>query len=142
MMLQDEIKDEELLLAALIHDIGKVVDESPENLFCANRSVSTLPCANPKIEDIDFHFGHDEIAYIKLKAHCSPKVAFIIRYHSSRFSEEEAKVLRVSDKENFELLEQFLHYDLESKAPDHKPNLNEQDLIGFIDKHFPVPIDF
>jgi predicted HD phosphohydrolase len=143
MMLMDDVCDEELLLAALIHDIGKVVpSEKPENLFCANKSMNSLNQDSPQIEDLTFHFGHDEIAYIKLKDHCPEKVSFIIRYHSSRFSKDETQLLRLHDRENFELLEQFLYYDLKSKDPEYKPDLNESTLIELIDRFFPEPIHF
>ena len=141
MMLNDGINDEDLLMAALVHDIGKVVpDEKPENIFCCNFAVNELPEENPRVDNLIFQFGHDEIAYQKLKAHCSPLVSFLIRYHSSRFTPEQTDILRESDPDNFKLLEHFLHYDSNSKSPTHKPDLDEDAIIRKIDEYFPEEI--
>jgi hypothetical protein len=143
MMLKEGVDDKELLIAALVHDVGKVaLDEKPENLFCANMSVNELPKESPKIKDLDFHFGHDEIAYIKLKDHCSEKISFIMRYHSSRFTPEQEEILSESDPENFKLLQTFLNYDLGSKDREYKPDLDEEKLVKMIDDYFPEEIVF
>jgi hypothetical protein len=75
---------EEFILAALVHDLGKVLlltDEAPENVVCMNTPIGSFePGAG--FDNCVFQWNHDEFAWSRLKDFLPEGVAWLVRYHS------------------------------------------------------------
>ncbi len=82
-MENDGIDDEELFLAAWLHDLGKILlltDEDPANIVCDNFVISGEHGIG--LNNCNLNWNHDEWAYMKLKKYVPDNIAWIIRYHS------------------------------------------------------------
>lgn len=148
MMKKNGVTDKEMLILAFIHDIGKIwaneLKEDPSNVFCCNNLIPSNYSIKCGLDNLYFNFGHDEIAYIKLKKYVSKKVAFVLRYHSCRLVkpnniqfEKIKKYVSNEDYNNLLFLEQFLKYDLNSKRRNYIPSIDKNEIRELIESYFP-----
>ena len=75
---------DDMLLVALVHDLGKVLlltDEAPENVVCMNRPV-TVGAPDCGLDRCVFQWNHDEWAWSRLKNHLPDELGWLVRYHS------------------------------------------------------------
>jgi hypothetical protein len=82
----DGVTDRGLLLAALVHDIGKLLllyGERPENVVCLNDPIGSYP-AGIGLDQCVMQWNHDEFAYWRLRDHLPEPIAWLVRYHSLR----------------------------------------------------------
>lgn len=144
-MERDGVTDESLVLAALVHDLGKVAllaGEVPEHVVCYIAPVEARePAAG--LASVLFRFGHDEIAYMRLKDHVPDEVAWLIRYHSMTV----AKARPYMDARDLEYearyLRTFSKYDGGSKSPAFLPvPATLERYRDRIERTFPSPILF
>ncbi len=151
MMRNEGVADRDMLALAFVHDIGKAwaqeEEEPVHNVMCCNRLVPGDYAPGCGLDELLFNFGHDEIAYMKLKDHVPEKVAFVLRYHSCRLVAPNSGGLKsveryVSerDREHFPFLERFLRYDLASKDPFHVPDVPVAEVRSLLDGYFPTPV--
>jgi hypothetical protein len=78
------VSDPSLFLAAITHDLGKVLlltAEAPENIVCMNAPIGEYP-AGVGLDQVVFQWNHDEFIYSRLKDALPDHVAWLVRYHS------------------------------------------------------------
>ena len=88
---RDDAYRRDMRLAALVHDIGKlltVFGEEDGNVDCMNRVIDPLaPRGAPLprgLDNLGVQWNHDEFGYMKLRAHLPARVADVMRFHSLR----------------------------------------------------------
>jgi predicted HD phosphohydrolase len=142
-MEEDGITDEALIVAALIHDLGKItelVGEKPEYVNGPNEPIGENEpgCG---LDNAIFTWNHDEFAYQKLKDHVPDHVAWLLRYHSLRF-DMSRDLMDDRDREYYEkYLGIFRKYDLGTKSIFRLPAKRLEDYREVIERHFPEEID-
>lgn len=84
-MERDGVEDPDLLLAGLVHDIGKLlllVGEAPE--YIESNGLKT-PLGDPPrgigLMNCTFRWDHCDFAYIRLKGHVPEHIAWLLRHH-------------------------------------------------------------
>ena len=142
-MEEDGISDNDLILAALTHDLGKVAlltDEVPENIVCSIRPVGEYG-EGAGLDNILCNFGHDEIAYTRIKDHVPDSVAWLTRYHSMdpRWMRP---YLDSRDRGYYEKYLTFKEYDQGTKSAASLPQIDLQKYRALIEETFPSPILF
>ncbi|MEO8303458.1 MAG: inositol oxygenase family protein [Betaproteobacteria bacterium] len=136
--------NEEMLLVALVHDLGKVLlttDEAPENIVCMNKPIRT--CApGGGLDNCVFQWNHDEFAYSRLKPYLPDGLAWLVRYHSILPATCEA-FMDARDRDYFErYLRPFSRYDHGTKSPVYLPQRRIDDYRHVIERALPAFIDF
>lgn len=143
-MEKDGIDDEEMIIAGLIHDLGKLLlltDEDPENIVCMN-TVVTNHEDGTGLDNCIFQWNHDELVYDRFKDHVQEKIAWIIRYHSIMIK---PNINLMNEKDRFytdKYLKNFRKYDMESKSIYKIPERKIEDYRDLIYQYFPDPILF
>lgn len=133
---------EEFVLAALLHDLGKVLllaGEGPENVVCFNEPIgAAVPGAG--LDRCTLQWNHDEFAWTRLKDHLPDGIAWLIRYHSIDITKCEP-YMDVRDREYLErYLRPFARYDHGTKSPYNVPARRIDDYRPLIERIFPAPI--
>jgi hypothetical protein len=141
-MEKDGICDSDMLIAALVHDLGKILllfGEQPENIVCVNRVVDQDSEAIGFDNHI-FQYGHDEFAYSRLKNYLPDHISWLIRYHSIRLHECDI-FMDAKDKEFAEkYLIPFKKYDQGTKSIYVLPEKKIDDYSDLINQYFPGSI--
>ena len=144
-MERDGELDDDMLLTALLHDLGKVAmlaGEAPENVVCFIEPVEALEPASG-LDNVTFQFGHDEIAYSRLKDHVPEHVSWMIRYHSMIVGKSEEYMSPKDREYQQKYFTRFSKYDHGTKStaflPDHVTLDRYRD---FVEARFPQPILF
>jgi hypothetical protein len=140
----DRFATPEMILVALIHDLGKLLlltDEDPANIVCMNTAVGDHP-DGAGLDNCLIQWNHDEFAYERLKDLIPDELAWLIRYHSIELGDAR-RLMNASDLERCErLLEPFAHYDHATKTPFHLPAVPLSRYRDVIEEAFPDPIRF
>jgi hypothetical protein len=140
----DGITDPDLQLAALVHDLGKVLllhGEEPENVVCMNTPVREFP-AGVGLDNCVLQWNHDEFAYLRLKDRVPEHVAWLVRYHSIMLSDCKP-LMNERDRDWAQrFLIPFQHYDQGFKSPYSVPRKSLADHKEMIERLFPRPILF
>jgi hypothetical protein len=143
-MEDDRVTDPDMLCAALVHDLGKLLllhGEMPENVACMNAPIGEYP-AGVGLDNCVFQWNHDEFAYSRLKDHVPEHVAWLVRYHSIMLS----KCKPLMDERDLDWTRRFLlpfqKYDLKSKSPYAVPRKTLADYKELVEELFPQPILF
>jgi predicted HD phosphohydrolase len=136
------VTDETLLLAALVHDLGKVTEllgENPEYINGPNEPIGeNAPGCG--LDNAITTWNHDEFAYQKLKEHVPDHVAWLTRFHSLRF-DMSRHLMDDRDREYYErYLGVFRRYDLGTKSIYKLPKKRLGDYRGLIEKYLPDKI--
>jgi len=133
---------EELVLAALLHDLGKIlllIGETPENVVCLNEPIGEY-APGIGLDRCVLQWNHDEFAWMRLKDHVPEPVAWLVRYHSI-IPTKCAPYMDARDRDHvFRYLRPFARYDQGTKSPLNLPQRRIQDYRGLIEKTFPAPI--
>lgn len=134
---------EEFVLAALVHDLGKVLlltGEAPENVVCMNTLIGS-PVPGAGFGNCVFQWNHDEFAWSRLKDHLPEGVAWLVRYHSTM--PECAQCMDARDREYTQrYLRPFARYDHHTKSPLFLPAKRIDQYRHVIERWFPEPIEF
>ena len=144
-MERDGVLDEDMVLTALLHDIGKILllaGEAPEHVIGFTRPVEEQE-PGIGLDQALLSFGHDELAYSRFKDLVPDHISWMLRYHSMVLGDCEplmsAKDLEYEQK----YLTRFRKYDLGSKdrafLPPHATLDRYRDVI---ETWFPDPILF
>ena len=114
---------DEMVLVALLHDLGKVLlltGEAPENVVCMNLPVAA-GAAGSGLDACTFQWNHDEWAWSRLKDHLPDDLGWLIRYHSI-IPGSCAKYMDDRDlMRTRTLLKPFVRYDQGTKSPFNVP---------------------
>jgi hypothetical protein len=143
-MEDDHVTDPDLLGAALVHDLGKLLllhGESPENVVCMNAPIGRYP-AGIGLDNCVFQWNHDEFAYSRLKDHVPEHVAWLVRYHSIMLSKCKSLMNQRDREWTRRFLVPFQKYDLKSKSPYAVPRKSLADYKELVEELFPQPILF
>ena len=141
-MEREGFASEEFVLAALLHDLGKILllaGEAPENVVCFNAPIGN-PSPGIGLDRCMLQWNHDEFAWSRLKDHIPDGVAWLIRYHSISLPECKP-CLDARDRSYVErYLLPFARYDHRTKSPYHLPARRIRDYRPLIERVFPAPI--
>jgi hypothetical protein len=134
----------DLLLVALVHDLGKVLlltGEDPANVVGLNAVVGE-PQDGVGLESCLLQWNHDEFAFQRLKDLLPPDLAWLVRYHSIDVPRVR-HLMDTSDLDRAErLLVPFAQYDHGSKTPFRVPPIALADYRDLVEEAFPDPIPF
>jgi predicted HD phosphohydrolase len=143
-MQRDGVTDSELVLTAIIHDVGKLLlltDEDPANVVGTNEAIGEYEdgCG---LDACVFQWNHDEFAYTRFNEHVPDHVAWLLRYHSITPS----RWLHLMDERDREYHERyfvpFTRYDQGTKSPFRLPAERLDDYRDLVERAFPDPIPF
>ena len=141
-MEEDGITDPDMLIAAIVHDLGKVLlltEEAPENIVCANRPIGEYP-KGIGLENVVFQWNHDEFIYERLKDYLPHHVGWLIRFHSISFRPSQP-LMDERDREYFErYLKPFRRYDQGTKSVHRLPSKGIRDYSDIVRQYFPPSI--
>lgn len=143
-MAADGMAGEEFVLAALVHDLGKVCmlkGEPAENVTYKNSLLATgEPGAG--LDQCMLQWSCDDLAWSRLKNHLPPAIAWLVRYHGITPTACEP-YMNAQDRDYTErYLTPFRIYDLQSKSPFRRPGHRLEDFRPIIDKYLPPRIVF
>jgi hypothetical protein len=143
-MARDGIDDPELVVAALVHDLGKLlllVGEDPANVVSMNSPIDE-PAAGAGLDQCTFQWSHDEFGWSRLRDRVPDGVAWLVRYHSM----EADAVAHLMDARDLEYraryFDVFTRYDHGTKTPFHLPTVSLDDYRELVEDTFPQPIPF
>jgi predicted HD phosphohydrolase len=141
-MEEDGTATPDMVLVALIHDIGKVLlltGEDPANVVCMNSPVGENR-DGAGLDDALIRWNHDEFAYQRLKNLIPDDLAWLIRYHSLEIDGARHLMDARDLERTARLLQPFAHYDHATKSPFTIPR-DPLDLYrDVIEEAFPDPI--
>ena len=81
---RDGMRDPNMLVAAITHDLGKVLllmAEAPEHVVGMTAPIGPH-LQGIGLDNVVFQWSHDEFAYSRLRDHVPDHVAWLLRYHS------------------------------------------------------------
>jgi predicted HD phosphohydrolase len=143
-MARDGIDDPDLLLAVLVHDLGKlllVVGEDPANVACMNAPIGEHE-PGIGLDRCAFQWNHDEFGWSRLRDHVPDGVAWLVRHHSM----DVAAVGHLMDERDrgyaARYFDVFTRYDHETKTPYHLPAVQLATYRDLVEDAFPQPIPF
>ena len=142
-MERDGISDPDLILLALVHDVGKVLlpYEAPENVVCYNVPIGEY-AAGIGLDNCIFQWNHDEFAYSRLKYYLPDHLAWLVRYHSIRISECEPLMDERDRTYTERYLRVFSKYDHGTKSIYNLPKKSIDEYRDIVEEAFPEPILF
>lgn len=138
------VTDKYILVAGLIHDVGKTLwlaGEEPCNVFCDNGIIGD-PIEGSGWDNCCVNWNHDEFAYMRLKDHLPYHISWILRYHSMN----PHKYSKYMNSKDIELankyLKDFQKFDKNFKRMNHIPQVDLEKYRRYIEDIFPSPLDF
>jgi inositol oxygenase len=147
-MERDGLDDPDVILAALVHDVGKVLlltGEDPAHVVCMTQPIVRADGPwEPGIglDNVMMQWNHDVFAFNRLRDHLPDHIAWLVRYHSIEFRECEP-LMDARDRDYFErYLRPFSYYDHETKTPFQLPQRRIDDYRDLVEEAFPEPIRF
>jgi hypothetical protein len=140
----DGVVDTDMLLAAVVHDLGKLAldaGEDPADVVGPSAPIGE-PADGVGLDHVVFQWGHAELAYERFRPHVPPHVAWLIRHHN--LTEHECR--RLMDERDRHLAERYLapfqRYDRRSKSAVRLPPASIHRYRDLVEKAFPDPIIF
>ena len=116
--------DANLWVAALVHDLGKLLlltGEAPENVVCFNDPIGEYP-PGVGLDRCVMQWNHDEFVFSRIEGCVPEPVAWLVRYHSIRL-ESCAPLMNERDRAYSErYLKPFQRYDQGSKSAHRLPS--------------------
>lgn len=140
----DGVASEEFVLAALVHDLGKVLlltDEAPENIVSFNEPIGTYE-PGIGLDRCVLQWNHDEFAYLRLKDHVPDGIAWLVRYHSMVRSSCAIYMDARDRAYAAQYLDLFERYDHGSKSPYFLPRKRIEDYRHVLERALPKEIVF
>jgi hypothetical protein len=141
---RDGVLTPDLLLAALVHDLGKLLlltDEDPANVVCMNAPIGEFP-DGIGLDNVVIQWNHDEFGYSRLVGLVPDHISWLVRYHSL---DPVAHRPLMDERDRCyadEHLETFFHYDHDTKSAFHVPRIRVEDFREVVEAAFPTPISF
>lgn len=142
-MEQVGVTEPDLIVAALIHDLGKLsllAGELPENVDAGGKIPIGENEPGSGLENCSLTWDHSDIAYARFKPYVSDRMAWLLRWHSVK-----PECLPLMDERDRTLFEtyykNFAAHDL-SVSFFHIPNNYLEKYREILTKAFPEPILF
>ena len=143
-MESEGVASEEMIVAALVHDLGKVLllaGEAPENVVCFNEPIGTFE-PGIGLDHCLLQWNHDEFAYSRLKDYLPDGIAWLVRYHSIARPACDA-CMDARDRDYAQrYLNVFERYDHGTKSPFFLPPKRIDDYRQVLDAWLPATIVF
>lgn len=143
-MEQNGIDDPNMLITAIIHDLGKVLlltGELPENIVCGARRIGEYE-KGIGLDNVVYQFGHGEFIYSRMKDHVPDHVAWAVRYHNINL-EDAMPYMKAHEREYADkFLRPFQKFDGSFGSPYFCPKVNIGRYRDLIEEYFPQPILF
>lgn len=143
-MEKDGLEDPRWYIAAMLHDLGKVLlltPEEPGNVVCLNSPIGEHE-EQAGLDNVVMQWNHDEFAYMRLKEYVSDELGWLIRYHSIELAACEPYMDERDRTYRDKYLLKFRSYDFGSKSPHHFPALDMDKYRTMIEEAFPDPVRF
>jgi hypothetical protein len=144
-MERDGVSDEGLYIAALVHDIGKVLlltGEHPEHIVGGHQAPIGKHEHGIGLDNCLLQWDHGELAYRRLKDYLPDYVAWLIRYHAILPKECEP-FMDERDRTYVKLyFHTFYKYDCGSKSPYSLPKVQLEKYRDLVERTFPEAILF
>ena len=141
-MERDGVQDRDFYIAALTHDLGKVMllaNEAPEHVMC-----QSAPLGGDRegigLDNVVFQFGHPEIIYTRLKDHVPDHLAWLVRYHATSIKRAEPFMDERDRRYAERYLKPFRRYDNGFKSTTFLPRVDLAKYRALIEETFPHPI--
>jgi hypothetical protein len=138
------VDDPDLLLVALIHDLGKVfllTGEVPENVLCSSRRIGE-GTSGAGLDHVVYQFGHGELIYSRVKDLVPEHVAWTVRYHNVDLNDAD-DFMNDRDREIAgKYLEAFRTFDRNFKSMHWIPKFDASRYRDLVHQYFPQPILF
>jgi hypothetical protein len=142
-MRRDGVLDDELLLLALLHDLGKLLlltEEDPANVVGTNRILT--PKAKTGLHQHVTQWNHCEFGYRRCQPFLPSHLCWTIRYHGLK-DEQPFDYMDAGDIQCFNgIMKRFRHYDKSSKSLEIRPVSKLSDYRTFIETRLPERIVF
>jgi inositol oxygenase len=144
-MERDRVEDRDLILAALVHDLGKVLlltGADPAHVVGMNAPIGDFP-AGVGLDHAMLQWNHDEFAHSRLVGHVPDHVAWLVRYHSIGL-DAARPLMDARDRAYLaRYLLPFRRYDQGTKSPWRRPSRAVLDRHRHVvEEMFPSPILF
>jgi len=141
-MEQNGVDDPDMLLLAIVHDLGKVLllaAEAPENVVgVTGRIAGGLEGAG--LDATTFQFGHGEFIYSRLHGLVPDHVAWVARYHNVRLREVEPLMNERERGWARQYLVPFRRFDGGFVSPYFLPRIDLARYRDLVERTFPSPI--
>jgi hypothetical protein len=142
-LVQAGITDRDIIIAGLVHDVGKLAlltGEAPEYIEGSGKKPIAPAAPGSGLDRCLLTWDHGEIAYARLKDHLSEPCAWLVRYHSINeiclpLMDERDRAFRAKYYDAFHAIDQNYNFF-------RIPQITLADLKGVIDDAFPKPILF
>jgi hypothetical protein len=138
------VTDPDLIVAALVHDVGKLLmltGADPAYICGSSVPIGRFPdrCG---LDQCILNWTADQVTYMRLKDKVPDHLAWLFRYHSIELSQ----CVRLMDDRDLEYTVQYLNvfrpHDLGSKYTHHLPTRQLESYRELIESYFPQPILF
>jgi hypothetical protein len=143
-MESDGMASEDFIVAAIVHDLGKLAllaGEAPEHVLWMNRLLAgSAPGAG--LDQCVLQWSADDLGWSRLKDFLPDPLGWLIRYHSISIKQCEP-YMDARDRDYVERwLRPFRQYDLASKSPFYLPRRRLEDYRPVLEKYLPTTIVF
>lgn len=136
------VRDPDLLLLAIVHDLGKVLlltGERPENVVCTTRLIAA-PGPGCGLDAVLFEYGHGEFIASRLRGHVPEHIVWVARHHNVHLTEVEP-FLDDRDRDWSErYLRPFRRFDAGFASAYFLPKLDLAPYRELIERSFPSPL--
>jgi predicted HD phosphohydrolase len=139
----DGVLDDDLLLLALLHDLGKLLllsDEDPANVVGTNRILT--PKGSTGLDQHITQWNHCEFGYMRFQSFLPSHLCWTIRYHGLK-DENPIDYMDATDNQYFHgTMKRFRHYDKASKSLEIRPVTKLSEYRNFVETRLPERIVF
>jgi hypothetical protein len=144
-MEKDGISSPDFYIAALIHDLGKVLlltGEAPENVVGGHHQPIGEYEEGIGLDNCILQWDHGEFIYSRLQDYLPEHLAWLVRYHAMIPKKCEAFMNEQDRAYTKKCFETFYKYDSRTKSPYFLPKIKLEKYRDLIEENFPEPILF
>ncbi len=136
------VQDPDMLLLAIIHDLGKVLlltAEAPENVVGVTRRISGGE-EGAGLDQTVFQFGHGDFIASRIEGHVPEHVAWVARYHNVSLREATPLMSPREREWSERYLVPFRRFDGGFVSPYFLPKVDLARHRELVERAFPSPI--
>lgn len=137
-------EDPDMLLIAILHDLGKVFllsGEVPENVLGTTARLGQVEPGSG-LDGVVYQFGHAELIYSRIKDHVPDHVAWTVRYHNINLQDADP-FMNDRDRDHAgTYLSAFRVFDTGFKSMYWAPQVDIDECRELVRRYFPQPVLF